>query len=101
MRGLTLAIERGECFGLLGPNGAGKSTTINILTGFLEPSGGTAVVEGYDIRRDMQSIYSIMGVCPQDNLLWERLSAREHLLFYGRLKNLKVGVDGVGGGQPG
>ena len=40
VQGLTLAIERGECFGLLGPNGAGKSTTINILTGFLEPSEG-------------------------------------------------------------
>ena len=40
VRGLSLAIERGECFGLLGPNGAGKSTTLNILTGFLEPAHG-------------------------------------------------------------
>jgi energy-coupling factor transporter ATP-binding protein EcfA2 len=109
VQGLTLAIERGECFGLLGPNGAGKSTTINILTGFLEPSegaqahtapapassashwwqctlviaascpftccspdwpapcphAGTAIVEGHDIRQDMPTIYSLMGVCPQ------------------------------------
>jgi ABC-type multidrug transport system ATPase subunit len=86
--GLTLAIERGECFGLLGPNGAGKSTTLNVLTGFLEPTEGTAVVEGHDIRHDMPAIYSLMGVAPQDNLLWERLTAREHLTFYGRLKNL-------------
>lgn len=89
VRGLSLAIERGECFGLLGPNGAGKSTTLNILTGFLEPTQGTAYVEGHDIRREMPAIYSLMGVCPQDNLLWDRLSAREHLTFYGRLKNLR------------
>jgi energy-coupling factor transporter ATP-binding protein EcfA2 len=40
VRGLTLAIQRGECFGLLGPNGAGKSTTLNMLTGFLDPTHG-------------------------------------------------------------
>lgn len=88
VRDLTLAVSRGEVFGLLGPNGAGKSTTLNILTGFLTPSGGTAVIEGRDIRSDMEDIYGIMGVCPQDNLLWARLTAREHLYFYGRLKNL-------------
>lgn len=46
VRGLSLAIERGECFGLLGPNGAGKSTTLNILTGFLEPTQGARVWAG-------------------------------------------------------
>ncbi|GFR42637.1 hypothetical protein Agub_g3573 [Astrephomene gubernaculifera] len=85
---LTMAIERGECFGLLGPNGAGKSTSINMLTGFLEPSGGTAVIEGYDINTEMSRIYSLMGVCPQHDLLWEQLTGEEHLLFYGRLKGL-------------
>lgn len=89
VRDLTMAVARGECFGLLGPNGAGKSTTINILTGFLTPSSGSAVVEGYNIVSDMDKVYHLMGVCPQDNLLWPRLTAREHLLFYGRLKNLK------------
>jgi ABC-type multidrug transport system ATPase subunit len=88
VRDLTMAVARGECFGLLGPNGAGKSTTINLLTGFLTPSRGTALVQGHDIRAEMDRVYGAMGVCPQDNLLWERLTAREHLLFYGRLKNL-------------
>lgn len=88
VRDLTLAVSRGEVFGLLGPNGAGKSTALNILTGFLTPSGGTAVVQGNNIRTDMESVYGIMGVCPQDNLLWDRLTAREHLSFYGRLKGL-------------
>ncbi|KAG2425810.1 hypothetical protein HXX76_013435 [Chlamydomonas incerta] len=89
VRTLTMAIERGECFGLLGPNGAGKSTSINMLTGFLEPSGGTASVEGLDIRTAMSAIYANMGVCPQHDLLWEQLTGEEHLLFYGRLKGLK------------
>lgn len=89
VRDLALAINRGECFGLLGPNGAGKSTTINILTGFMTPTSGTAWINGKDIQSDMDAVYGIMGVCPQDNLIWPQLTAREHMSFYGRLKNLK------------
>ena len=51
---------------------------------------GTALVDGIDIREDMDSVYARMGVCPQHDQLWDQLTAREHLLFYGRLKNLKV-----------
>lgn len=51
---------------------------------------GTATVEGYDIRHDMSAIYGLMGVCPQHDLLWDQLTASEHLYFYGRLKNLQV-----------
>ena len=86
VKDLTVAIENGECFGLLGPNGAGKSTSLNMLTGFLSPNGGSALVQGNDISSDMDKVYKIMGVCPQDNLLWEKLTARDHLLFYARLK---------------
>lgn len=89
VRSLTMAVDKGECFGLLGPNGAGKTSAINMLVGLMEPSTGTATVEGLDIRSDMADIYAMMGVCPQHDLLWETLTGREHLLFYGRLKNLK------------
>ncbi|KAF6264708.1 hypothetical protein COO60DRAFT_1482014 [Scenedesmus sp. NREL 46B-D3] len=92
VRTLNLGIERGECFGLLGPNGAGKSTSINMMVGLLEPSAGTALIGGYDITKDMDAIYSLMGVCPQHDLLWETLTGREHLLFYGRLKGLTGGA---------
>ncbi|GBG75141.1 hypothetical protein CBR_g19654 [Chara braunii] len=89
VRGMSLAVGRGECFGMLGPNGAGKTTSISMMVGFLEPSAGTALIEGMDIRTDMHSIHSVMGVCPQHDLLWESLTGREHLFFFGRLKNLK------------
>ena len=88
VRGLTLGIKRGECFGMLGPNGAGKTTTINMLIGLDTPTRGNALVEGFSILSHVDRIYSILGVCPQDNLLWPTLTAREHLTFYGTLKNL-------------
>ncbi|XP_015942537.1 ABC transporter A family member 7-like [Arachis duranensis] len=89
VRGLFLAVPQGECFGMLGPNGAGKTSFISMMIGLTKPTSGTAFVQGMDIRTDMNGLYTSMGVCPQHNLLWERLTGREHLLFYGRLKNLK------------
>ncbi|XP_057868703.2 ABC transporter A family member 7 [Cryptomeria japonica] len=89
VHGLSLAVPRGECFGMLGPNGAGKTTSINMMIGLSAPTSGTAYIQGMDIRTDMDKIYTSMGVCPQHDLIWETLSGREHLLFYGRLKNLK------------
>ncbi|XP_064955602.1 ABC transporter A family member 7-like [Musa acuminata AAA Group] len=89
VRGLSLALPNGECFGMLGPNGAGKTTFITMMIGLITPSSGTAYVQGMDIRTNMDQIYTSMGVCPQHDLLWETLTGREHLLFYGRLKNLK------------
>lgn len=89
VRTLSMGVPHGECFGMLGPNGAGKTTTINMLVGYTPPTAGTATVEGLDVRVDMDRIYPLMGVCPQHDILWETLTAREHLAFYGRLKNLK------------
>ena len=89
VRNLSLAVERGEVFGLLGPNGAGKTTTINMLIGFISATSGEAYIEGLDINRDMKTLYTMMGVCPQHDLLWETLTGFEHMLFYGRLKGLK------------
>ncbi|KAJ4809127.1 ABC transporter A family protein [Rhynchospora pubera] len=89
VKGLSLALPRGQCFGMLGPTGAGKTTLLNMLTGFSSPTSGTAYIGGLDIRTDMNLIYYSMGVCPQHDLLWETLTAREHLSFYGKLKNLK------------
>ncbi|KEH31924.1 ABC transporter A family protein [Medicago truncatula] len=92
VRELFLAVPRGECFGMLGPNGAGKTSFISMMIGLTKPTSGAAYVQGLDIRTHMDGIYTSMGVCPQHNLLWESLTGREHLLFYGRLKNLKGSV---------
>ncbi|WZZ45497.1 hypothetical protein YC2023_041756 [Brassica napus] len=89
VRGLSLAVASKECFGMLGPNGAGKTSFINTMTGLAKPTSGAAFVQGLDICKDMDKVYTSMGVCPQQDLLWETLTGREHLLFYGRLKNLK------------
>jgi ABC-type multidrug transport system ATPase subunit len=58
------------------------------MIGFLEATRGACYINGKNIRTEMDEVYSIMGVCPQDNLLWEPLTAREHLNFFGRLKGL-------------
>lgn len=89
VKSLTLGIRTGECFGMLGPNGAGKTTSIHCLIGLMQPSAGNAFIKGHSIRSAMDTIYSLMGICPQHDLLWEPLTARAHMEFYGGIKNLK------------
>ncbi|KAL6178096.1 hypothetical protein ACLB2K_049615 [Fragaria x ananassa] len=89
VRGLSLALPQGECFGMLGPSGAGKTSFIEMMIGLIKPTTGTAYVQGLDLVTQMKEIYACIGVCPQHDLLWATLTGREHLLFYGRLKNLK------------
>ncbi len=88
--GLYLGVRHNECLGLLGPNGAGKTTAISMLCGLFEPTSGGARIDGRSILdpKDLQQIHATMGVCPQHDVLWGDLTAREHLLFYGRLKGL-------------
>ncbi|XP_058770947.1 uncharacterized protein LOC131644455 isoform X3 [Vicia villosa] len=61
---------------------------LNQMISLTKPTSGAAYVQGLDIRNHMNGIYTSMGVCPQHDLLWESLTGREHLLFYGRLKSL-------------
>jgi ABC-type multidrug transport system fused ATPase/permease subunit len=65
VKGFSLAVSKGECFGILGPNGAGKTSAINMMIGFLKPTSGTAYIQGMNILTDMDKIYTCMGVCPQ------------------------------------
>ncbi|KXG29781.1 hypothetical protein SORBI_3004G089400 [Sorghum bicolor] len=71
---------------------ADRTDALRELTGFTKPTSGTAYIDGMDIRLDMNKIYTGIGVCPQFDLLWETLTGREHLMFYGRLKNLRGGA---------
>lgn len=80
---LSFDVPRGEIFGFLGPNGAGKTTSINMMVGLLEPTEGDVLIEGQSIRsRRAGAIYRI-GVCPQENILWEKLTCLEQLEFVG------------------
>jgi ABC-2 type transport system ATP-binding protein len=83
--GLDLAVREGELFGLLGPNGAGKTTTIKVLCGLLEPTGGRATVAGFDVRRDMDRIRGLIGVCPQEMGVFPYLTGRENVELFGDL----------------
>jgi ABC-2 type transport system ATP-binding protein len=83
--GLNLEIKQGELFSLLGPNGAGKTTTINILCGILKPTKGTAFVRGYDVRKNLEEIRALIGVCPQQAAVFKFLNARENIELFGHL----------------
>lgn len=86
---VNFAIRQGEIFGLLGPNGAGKTTTISILTCLLMPTSGTASIAGYDVVNKAKTVKGIIGLVPQDLAIYAQLSARDNLLFFGRIYGLK------------
>ncbi len=89
VRDVSFAIQRGEIFGFLGPNGAGKTTTISMLSCLLKPSSGSATVAGFDLSRQSNDIKRRIGLVPQDLALYPTLSAKDNLLFYGRIYGLK------------
>lgn len=85
---IDLAVPRGSFYGFLGPNGAGKSTTIKCLTGLLRPSAGTMRILGLDPGTDELTIKRQVGVIPEDQALFERLTAIETLSFVARIHGL-------------
>uniref|UniRef100_A0A8B9KLW2 P-type phospholipid transporter n=1 Tax=Astyanax mexicanus TaxID=7994 RepID=A0A8B9KLW2_ASTMX len=88
---LSLDFYQDHITSFLGHNGAGKTTTMSILTGLFAPTSGTAYVNGFDIRRDMDTIRKKLGMCPQHNVLFNELTVEEHIYFYARLKGRSSG----------
>jgi ABC-2 type transport system ATP-binding protein len=86
--GVSFRVEPGEIYGLLGPNGAGKTTTLSMICGLLRPDAGDITVEGVNFWSDPRRAQRIMGVVPQEIALYEELSGRENLEFWGRLAGL-------------
>jgi ABC-2 type transport system ATP-binding protein len=86
---IDLAVEPGQFFGFLGPNGAGKSTTIKMLTGLLAPTSGAIQILGQDLFYNPVEVKRLIGVVPEGMALFGKLTAREYLLFVGRMYGLE------------
>jgi len=86
--GISLKVRKGELFSLLGPNGAGKSTTIRMLTTVLKPSNGSARIKEYNLLEEKNQIKSLIGVCPQENVVFGALTAEDNVEFVGRMHGM-------------
>jgi ABC-2 type transport system ATP-binding protein len=86
--GISFQARPGEIFGLLGPNGAGKTTTISIISGLLSPTSGSVLVDGRAMSPTAAEVKRVMGVVPQEIALYDELTARENLSFWGGLYGL-------------
>jgi len=89
VKGITFDIAEGEIFSLLGPNGAGKTTTISVLSTLYAPSGGEAFVAGHSVAREAMAVRNLIGVVPQELALYDELSGRENLVFWGKMYGLR------------
>jgi linearmycin/streptolysin S transport system ATP-binding protein len=87
---ISFEVAEGEIYGLLGPNGAGKTTTLSMLSGLLAPDAGTVTIGGLDLAADPMGVKAMLGVVPQETALYEDLTGRENVRFWG-------GLYGVGG----
>jgi ABC-2 type transport system ATP-binding protein len=89
VQGVSFEVRPGEIFSLLGPNGAGKTTTISMLSCLLRPESGDAFIMGHSIKNDQMGVKSALGVVPQEIALYEDMSARENLTFWGKMYGLR------------
>ncbi|HEX7030187.1 MAG TPA: ATP-binding cassette domain-containing protein [Gammaproteobacteria bacterium] len=89
---VSFAAEDGRVTGLLGPNGAGKSTTLRMIAGVIRPDAGTARIDGHDVATDTMKAVRQLGSLPFNSGLYPRLTGRENIAYFGRLR----GLDGAG-----
>lgn len=85
---VSFDVREGEIFGLLGPNGAGKSTTIRMLCTLTRPTEGAATIGGHDIVKDGSKVRELVGLVSEKMIMYDRLTARENLKFFGKLYNI-------------
>ncbi|WKZ35505.1 MAG: ATP-binding cassette domain-containing protein [Anaerolineales bacterium] len=100
VKGISFDIQEGEIFSLLGPNGAGKTTTISMLSTLYAPTLGDAMISGHSVTKNPMAVRNAIGVVPQDIALYEDLTAKENLIFWGQMyglsgKSLTARVDEV------
>jgi ABC-2 type transport system ATP-binding protein len=92
VRDISLDVQAGEVLGLLGPNGAGKTTTVRLLTALIEPTEGTAAIDGFDVRERPDDVRARVGILTETPGLYDKLSAAANLDFFGRLYRLPADV---------
>lgn len=88
VKGISFDIKEGEIFSLLGPNGAGKTTTISMLSTLYVPTSGDATIAGHSITKEPMTAKQVIGVVPQEIALYEDLTAKENLIFWGQMYGL-------------
>jgi ABC-2 type transport system ATP-binding protein len=88
LQGVDFDVPKGDIFGFLGPNGAGKTTTLRILATVLTPSGGTAEVDGHDIRKDPMAVRGAVGYMPEKSGAYPLLTGFQNLVYWGHLQDL-------------
>ena len=89
LKGVTFTARDGEIMGLIGPNGAGKTTTLRMLYTVLDPGGGEARIDGFDTKKERRQVQTRIGVLPDTRGLYIRLTAREHVRYFGRLHGMR------------
>ena len=89
---VSFDVKKAEVFGLLGPNGAGKTTTIRMLTTLARPTEGTATIGGYDVVKQDNQVRQLIGLVSEKMIMYDRLTAKENLKFFGKLYNMPSNV---------
>jgi len=87
--GVSFSCPDGGITGLLGPNGAGKTTTLRLIAGLIRPQKGTVIVDGIDVLQDPAAVRRLLGVQTDHSGVYPRLTAREHLRYYGKFYGLR------------
>lgn len=87
--GVSFSVRRGDILGFLGPNGAGKSTTMKMITGFLRPTAGTAVVDGHDVTVDPVAVKAKIGYLPESAPAYGEMTVEEFLTFIAECRSLR------------
>jgi ABC-2 type transport system ATP-binding protein len=89
VKDISLELKAGEILSLLGPNGAGKTTTISMMSGLLTPTGGDILIDGYSMHTNSLDAKRVMGIVPDEIALYQTITARENLAFWGKMYGLR------------
>lgn len=88
--GLSFRVGEGQIYGLLGPNGAGKTTTLRLLSGLMKPTSGSVTIAGFDVASQPMEVKAAMGFLTANTGLYQRLTARELLIYYAQLHGMQL-----------